>query len=85
MARSVRHTPCAQNCCAKNEVFSKQLSARRLRVAVRSILAAVDEDEVLVPSAREMFNMQYLGPKDGKSFFDPSLPPFHGRRPRMSK
>ena len=72
MANSRRRTPCMQNCSAKNEKFEKALSARRLRAAVRSIMSNMDEESLLIPKDLEMFDMNYLGGKDGKHFFEPS-------------
>ena len=84
MARSTRYHNVMQNCVAKNEKFEKSLSSRRLRVAVRSLLSVLDEEVLIMPVAREVFDMDYRGGKDGKSHFDPTLTNRNGR-PYMTK
>jgi hypothetical protein len=67
MANSYRHSPFYGNCSAGSEKFEKALSARRARVLIRSIMANMDEESLLMPTKHDMFDMDYLGAKDGKS------------------
>ncbi len=72
MSRSYRHTPIIGN-CSNSDKPGKAKASRKLRVAERSVLAALsldsdfDKDGLLMPILREVSNVWDF-PKDGKHY-----------------
>ena len=71
MSRSHRHNPIRGWTCADSEKRDKRLANRRHRRRNR-VLVALGEEPLL---DREAYDIDCLGDKDGKQYFDPVTRP----------
>jgi hypothetical protein len=74
MSRSKRHTPITGVAPAPSEKEFKQKSTRTLRLKQKQAMRDDPDAAVLPLRSRDVLET-WSGPKDGKSRFDPQMPP----------
>jgi hypothetical protein len=74
MSRSKRHTPITGIAQAPSEKLFKQKSNRALWQKQKEAMRD-DPDAAVLPSRSREALETWSGPKDGKSRFDPEMPP----------